>query len=261
MCDRKLWRFWLFLGLFLPFSGLNLPSYGAEIVSATLASYTPDPEITAQLASNPGLLQEKLEASMRKLLNNPKVLEITLEEKNASDSALGRVPKIVVKTENGEIDRLVLNKANFTFYDVNLDTAKLLREEKITTVSVGSITLDVIILESDLNAFLQDKAGKIKVDRPRAELEPGKITISGSTKYSFVKVAFWATGVFSVENSRSIFFHPKKLKVNGLGVPRSFIGSIVKRINPILNLDKFPFRVNLKDITIEKGSLHFSSLQ
>ena len=44
-----------------------------------------------------------------------------------------------------------------------------------------------------------------------------------------------------------------------MSMPRAFIGSIVKRINPVLNLKKFPFRLNLKEIHISRGTLRFTS--
>ncbi|HOY67966.1 MAG TPA: DUF2993 domain-containing protein [Candidatus Ozemobacteraceae bacterium] len=225
----------------------------------TNASWTPDPAITAELASSPPLLKQKLEEAMRAVVKNPKLLEITLVEFDPASTSTGRLKQVMVRTEGGEVDGLILHKASFDFQDVQLDTTKLMRETKIDTIRVCNIDMDVLILESDLNPYLGEKARKIKVDNPRVEIGDGQIKLSGSTKYSLVKVNFWASGNFEVKDSKQIWFHAKKMKLNSMTMPRAFVGSIIKRINPVLNLEKFPFRLNLKEIRIEKGALHFIS--
>ena len=232
-----------------------------QVATATngVASWVPDPEIIAQIASDPFLIQKKLEIAMRKVVANPKTLEISFEPSSAEDTKIGKYKKITVKTEEGVVDNLVLHKVDVEFNDVQLNTTKLFKEEKIDTIAVGDINMDAVILEADLNAFVQAKSKSIKVDDPNVKMEPGKITLSGSTKYSFMKMKFWATGTFGVKDTKGIWFYPKKIKVNGMGMPRAFVGTIVKKINPILNLEKFPFRLNLKEIKIEKEALHFTS--
>ncbi|HEY9071281.1 MAG TPA: DUF2993 domain-containing protein [Candidatus Ozemobacteraceae bacterium] len=225
----------------------------------TNASWTPDPMITAQLASSPSLLKQKLEEAMRAVVKNPKLLDITLVEFDPASTSTGRLKQVMVRTEGGEVDGLILHKASFDFQDVQLDTTKLMQETKIDTIRVCNIDMDVIILESDLNPYLGEKARKIKVDNPRVEIGDGEIKLSGSTKYSLVKVNFWASGNFEVKDSKQIWFHARKMKLNSMTMPRAFVGSIIKRINPVLNLEKFPFRLNLKEIRIEKGALHFIS--
>jgi hypothetical protein len=225
------------------------------------ASWTPDPEITAQLALNPSLIQEKLESSMRKLLNNPATLTVVVTHFSAEETSRGHLAKVAVTTRRGNIDNLILDHADIDFEDVQLDTTKLMREEKIDPLEVKTINMDVILREADLNTFLIGKAASIKVTEPRVTLKPGKIELSGATKYGFVKAKFWAEGNFSVKDSREIWFHARRMKINSLAMPRAFIGSLVKKINPVLNLAKFPFKLNLSEIRIEPGALHFTSFQ
>lgn len=227
--------------------------------SGRLASWTPDPAVTAELASSPQLLKQKLEEAMRVVVKDPKLLDIQIVEYDPSYTARGRLKQVTVNTEGGEVDGLILHHASFDFEDVQLDTTKLIREAKIDTIAVCNIDMDVLILESDMNVYLGEKARKIKVDNPRVELATGQLRLSGSTKYSLVKVNFWATGNFEVRDSQQIWFHANKLKLNSMSMPRAFVGTIIKRINPVLNLEKFPFRLNLKEIRIEQGALHFIS--
>jgi hypothetical protein len=224
--------------------------------------YQPDPAITARIAENPGIIHEKLTAAMNKLLDNPATLTIEITPyENPGDIACteGRFKKVVVKTSRGQVEKLFLHKADIEFEDVQLDTKKLLEEDKIDPVVMKNINMDVIIKESDMNQFLEDKSKSIKVSRPRIKLLPDTMELSGVTKYGMVRVDFWATGKLSVVEGREIHFHARRMKVNRMTMPRSFVGMIVKKINPVLNLDKFPFKLNLKEIKISRGEMNFTS--
>lgn len=223
------------------------------------ASWTADPEITARLASDPALFSKSLDEAMRKLLSNPASLVIELEPIDPVESSLGHFKRVNVKVTRGETEDLTLERADTEFFDVQINTTKLINETKVETVKVSEINMDVSILENDLNGFLERKAKKINVDNPHVEMKNGLLTLSGSTKYSFMKVKFWATGALEVHEGKEIWFHPRKIKLNGMTMPRAFIGSLVKRMNPVLNLKKFPFQINLQTITVDKGLMRISS--
>lgn len=234
----------------------------ANTVWASEKEYLPDPAITARIAQNPGIIHEKLVSSMNKLLDNPATLTIEItphSEPGDKDCIEGRFKKVVVKTSRGKVEKLYLHKADIEFEDVQLDTKKLLEEDKIDPVLMKNINMDVIIKEADMNSFLEEKSKSIKVSRPRINLLPDTMELSGTTKYGMVRVDFWATGKLSVIEGREIHFHANRMKVNRMTMPRTFVGMIIKKINPVLNLDKFPFKLNLKEIRITHGEMNFTS--
>ncbi|EKD82803.1 MAG: hypothetical protein ACD_39C01086G0002 [uncultured bacterium] len=236
--------------------------FNTAVSGADENNYSPDPAITARIAENPQLIHEKLTSSMNKLLDNPATLTIEITPYSApgdKDCIEGRFKKVVVKTSQGKIEKLLLHQADIEFENVQLDTKKLLEEDKIDPVSMKNINMDVIIRETDMNSFLEAKSKEIKVNNPKVKLLPDIMELSGSTKYGMVKVEFWATGKLSVVEGREIHFHANRMKVNRMTMPRSFVGMIIKKINPVLNLDKFPFKLNLKEIKITRGEMNFTS--
>ncbi|MBU1109277.1 MAG: DUF2993 domain-containing protein [Candidatus Riflebacteria bacterium] len=229
---------------------------------ANKKDYQPDPAITAQIAANPQIIHEKLISAMNKLLDNPASLSIIITpytEYGDKDCIEGRFKKVEVHTSRGQVEKLYLHKADIEFEDVQLDTKKLLEEEKIDPVSMKNINMDVIVKETDMNDFLEAKSKSIKVHKPRIEMLPDRIELSGATKYGMVRVEFWATGKLSVKDGREIQFYASKMKVNRMTMPRSFVGMIVKKINPVLDLEKFPFKLNLREIKVERGQMNFTS--
>lgn len=222
-------------------------------------TYTPDPEIVAQILENPAIIHENLLVSMNKLLENPATLTIKITEYDDEQTSLGRFSKVIVKTSNGSAEGLMLHTANIEFHDVQLDISKLIKDGDIYPVTMDNIFMDVVITQQDLNDFLTLKTESIKVKNPFVSLMPGQIELSGSTKYGVLKADFWANGHFSIVNGKEINFIAKQMKVNRMAMPRSFVGQIVRKINPVLNLNKFPFTVNLSEIKIEKCKMIFSS--
>ncbi len=214
------------------------------------------------VASLPATLEnihEQLAAAMRRLLTNPATLTVRIEPIGPQETAAGKFAKVTVHTANGEVDHLRLATADIVFNQVQLDLFALLGCQRIQTRDLGAVDMDIIITEADLNKFLEFKSKKIKVQRPRIEIKADAITVSGSTQYGLLRASFWATGSFSIQRQDKIYFNPRKFKINSLAVPRPFLKTIVDRINPVLDLAKFPFKLNLKEIRSEPGQLHFIS--
>lgn len=222
-------------------------------------TYCPDPVITAMIASNPALIEEKIKAAMNKVLNNPATLTIEITYGTLEETSLGIFDKVIVKTSRGNVENLILDKADVEFIDVQLDTKKLFDKEKLEPVELNDIFMDVTIKEEDLNSFVIAKSKSIKVDRPKIVLKRNIMELSGSTKYGILRADFLATGNLSVKNKQEIWFYSRTINLNRMTMPRSFVGMLTRKINPILNLKSFPFKLNLKTINIVPGLIEFTS--
>jgi hypothetical protein len=197
---------------------------------------------------------------MYKILVDPATLTINIHDyEDKERRCKGELKKIEVFTNRGQVDGLILDSAEIEFSEVVLDTRKLLEEDTIDPVEMKKINMEVAIKETDLNSFLEDKSRSIKVQNPRVDMKSGSIDLSGATKYGMVRVNFWATGKFNIHKSKEIWFHARRMKINHLAMPRSFIGMIVKKINPVFDLKKFPFELNLSEIRIDNHKMVFSS--
>lgn len=222
-------------------------------------NYVPDNVTTAMIASNPQIIDDKLKSAMLKELEEPGSITIDITHISPQDTALGKFNRIYVYAYRSKVENVVIESAKIEFLDVQLNTKKLIEEEKIRPVNKCTINMDVMVKENDLNTFLKNKAKKLKVDNPRVKMGANNIELSGSTKYGFVKVEFWAKGNFEVKNGKEIWFHASKMKVNHISMPRSFIGTIIKKINPLMNFEKFSFNVNVKQMKITDGQLRITS--
>lgn len=225
-----------------------------------LASYTPDPVITAQILENPQIIEEKIRVAMNRILSNPATLTINIEYGTNEETSIGKLKRVYVETSGGNAEGLALERANVEFLDVQLNTTELFENKDIEPVDLNDIYMDVLITEKALNDLLLKKTKKINVKNPKILLKKDRMHLSGFTKYGILRAEFSADGKLDVtKDGKEIWFHASKLKVNHMAMPRSFVGMIVKRMNPVLKLDDFPFKLNLKSIEIEPGSIHFTS--
>ncbi len=253
---KKIGLLFFLVAIFSVISSSTVCAKGVEIEE----NYIPDSEITAMIASNPQIIDDKLKSAMLKEVDNPASITIDITHISPQDTALGKFKRIYVYAYRSSVENVVIESAKIEFLDVELNTKRLIEEEKIRPVNKCTINMDVIVKEKDLNIFLQNKAKKIKVDNPKVKMTEDNMELSGSTKYGIVKVEFWARGNFAVKNNKEIWFHASKMKVNRISMPRNFIGTIIKKINPLMNFDKFSFNVNLKQIKITDGQIRISSL-
>lgn len=231
------------------------------VIKKATEEYMIDPDITKVFLENPNLIEDYILEAMKDIVKNPATFAIDIVASDTKSKAEGYLSKVKVFLANGTVDNLVLDDATFEFIEVQLNTTKLYKEKKLDLVKAKQVNMDVIISEKSLNDFLKLKSKKIKVDDPKITLKEDCIELQGTTKYSFMKIKFWATGRFEVIDSQEIWFHVKKLKMNNLSMPKAFIGSIVKKINPILDLRKFPFRLNLKEIYLKPGYIKYTSFR
>ncbi|MGM0599468.1 MAG: LmeA family phospholipid-binding protein [Candidatus Rifleibacteriota bacterium] len=245
----------------VPFFIIVLVLFCNQLSGENKPPITSDPEIAAQIASDTSIIHRKLIKSMKKVLTDPATLTIDITEFNREETIKGHLKRVEVFTSNGSVDNLMLNTADIDFENVWIDTRKLLEKEEIDPVKMSNINMYVVIKEKDMNSFLEKKSKSIKVNRPRINMKNGKIELSGSTRYGWAKVEFWARGVFSIKNSQEIWFHPKRMKVNRMAMPRSFTGMITRKINPIFNLEEFPFKLNLKEIKVTNDQMIFNSFR
>ena len=237
------------------FTSSSILAKGVEIEE----NYVPDPAITAMIASNPQIIDSKLKSAMLHEVDNPASITIDITHISPEDTALGRFKRIYVYAYRSTLENVVIETAKIEFLNVSLNTKKLIENEKIRPVNKCVINMDIVVKEDDLNIFLKKKTKKIKVDNPKVKMTSNNLELSGATKYGFVKVEFWAKGNFSIKDDKEIWFHASKLKINRVSMPRNFIGTLIKKINPLLNFKKFSFDVNLEQIKITEGQIRITS--
>ncbi len=213
-----------------------------------------------KLAADQTLIDSHLEKRLNSLLNGPESLVFTAGKCVFNEKENEIVyPDISIKLKNALFDSLNVETASIDIKHISFDAVALFSNGRLRVKSQNEITAEIKVAERDLNDYLKVKAEKIKVRRPYVKFDKGRLLIGGNVKYGIFVVKFDAAGVFKITGDSQINFDIKKLDVNRMRMPSNFVRKIISKINPIMDLDKFPFKLVMKKIEVSDGYLIFSS--
>lgn len=217
-------------------------------------------ELLQSVMNRSGLLEEKLRQAISEVAVDPESMVIDIDYSRLSYLIAGRFTSIDISIKRSAIDMLMIEKADFQFRDVILDIEALWRHRKLVAMPGGRVFLNAVILEDDLNEFLDVKSDVTGVKETMLRLEDGYLALSGRFRTIFfgmpVSVNVSSTGSFEIhEDGKRINFIPENVRVNRAALPGFARNRLVRTINPILDLTEQPLDMTLRKIAIQKGRL------
>lgn len=216
--------------------------------------------IRAEIAKDAKTVDRQVESLLSRLMNSPEFLGAdfsasTLDESRYSAS----YSTISVAIRGASFDGLRIDTASIVFINPDIDILRLFRDSRLKLISQNEIRARISVLEGDLNRYLAVKSEKIKVKRPYARFENDLLVIGGTFRYGILVISFSAAGRFRIEEGTKVLFDIRSLSVNSMKMNRAFLRKVVEKINPLIDLEKFPFKLVLKSIGINDGRLVFAT--
>jgi len=202
-------------------------------------------------------IEKHIYHSMGKLLNNPKSLIIDMEKISIFKEKIS-IKKVELKIKDANFDSLNIDNGLIVFTELEINKNELLKNNHIKIISSEKIDLKVEISELSLDNYVKAKSKKIKVRKPRVRLNRGRIHLFGTFVWKIGRISFNASGKLEVKKNK-IYFRPSKFKINRMNLPGYLVRSSIKKINPILDMEKFPFNTELKYIKINDKKMIVSS--
>lgn len=218
--------------------------------------------VKKECGKDPGLIDSHLKSRLNALLNSSERLDLSAEGlKFAPESNDISYDTISINLKNALFDALNVETASIDIKNISFDAFALFSQGRLRVVSQREIAAHINVAEDDLNAYLKDKAEKIKVRKPYVRFEGEKLMLGGTFKYGIFVIKFDATGIFKIVENTKIHFDIKRLEVNRMRMPSNFVRKVILKINPIMDLEKFPFKLVMKTIAVSGKHLIFSSKQ
>jgi hypothetical protein len=235
-----------------------LPAFlsGTEGTAEVLAA------VKKEYGKDPGFIGSHLKSRLDTLLNGPERLDFFAEglKFDVENNDIS-YDTISISLKNALFDALNVETAYIDIKNISFDAFALFALGRLRVLSQREIAAHINVAEDDLNAYLKDKAEKIKVRKPYVRFEGEKLLLGGTFKYGIFVIKFGATGVFKIVEDTKIHFDIKRLEVNQMRMPSNFVRKVILKINPIMDLEKFPFKLVMKTIAVSGKYLIFSSKQ
>ncbi len=228
--------------------------------------------------SDPKQWEKKLEISIYKILEGSQDIKV---EATAKKDKLGEFSFVKVEAEQtysfvhisellGEgmtfpekvlqtdIYGLKADKMIAEFADLKVNAEKLWDEGEIKTKSIAEVKLYLRISQGNLEDLLRSKNKHIS--DLKVEMRGGKIYLSGMIPVTGrIAIKLSINGRLEIDDKGRIQVIDYEIFANDSRVPSLIANTLVRLVNPLLDLREIPFRLDLKTIDIQDKEIIISS--
>lgn len=164
----------------------------------------------------------------------------------------GAFKQIKVTADSVTVDGVKMTQVLMQAQDLVLDLPRLQTRNDVKVLRRGSDRIHAKVSEADLNRALTFK--KNRIENMRIKLGQGNLVITG--KYRFgLATNFMAQGRLECPDGYRISFIPTKASVGGLPLPTAPLRTLLKKINPLLDLQKIPMSPKVDRLIVQPGYL------
>lgn len=175
----------------------------------------------------------------------------TLTKRPALFMLGGKFDTITVSAEQAKADKLVFSDMGITLKDAQLDMGALLARRTVVFQSVGDVDIRGTVKQDDLAQYLNQAVKGVK----NAVVDISSDKIKASSTYAlggFANVAVSLEGKIIGDGQKIKFVTDRFLLNNRM---TGNIGGALLTEIPLIDLNKLPFHVNVRDIVMENGKV------
>ena len=203
-------------------SELLLPKIMSTVVSQGMMSVTGSDRVDASLTKKPAVL----------------MLD-------------GQFDQIRILAEHAKIDKIVFSQMSIVMHNARLNMGKLLGSRLVDLQSVDGVAITAVVGQDDLAQYLNQSVKGVK--NAVVTITPDKIKASSTFAIGgFANVAVSLEGRI-VGDGQKIKFVTDRFLINNT-LTGNIGGSILTEI-PLVQLNKLPFNVNVRDVVMDNGKV------
>jgi len=163
----------------------------------------------------------------------------------------GQFDRIAIQADHAKIDKIVFSQMNMVLDNAQLDMGKLLKGSAVDLQSADDVAITAVVAQDDLAQYLNQTVKGIK--NAAVVITPDKITASSTFALGgFVNLAVSLEGRI-VGDGQKIKFVTERFLINN-ALTGNLGGGLLTEI-PVVDLNKLPFQVNVRDIVMENGKV------
>jgi len=177
---------------------------------------------------------------MAKLTNSPALLMLG-----------GKFDSIQIKAEHAKIDKFVFSEMSIALTNAQLDMGKLISQRVVDFKSVDGVDIIAVVSQDELAQYLNQTVKGVK--NAAVVITPDKVKASSTLAIGgVVNVAVSLEGRI-VSDGQIIKFVTDRFLVNNMSTG-NIGGSLLTEI-PLVDVNKLPFHVNVRDVVMENGKV------
>ncbi len=163
----------------------------------------------------------------------------------------GKFDTIHVAANRAKIDKITFSELDIALSNAQLDMGKLWSSRLVDLKSVDDVDITAVIGQEELAQHLNQSVKGVK--NAAVVITPNKIKASSTFAIGgFANVAISLEGKI-VSDSQKIKFVTERFLINNMATG-NIGGSLLTEI-PLVDLNKLPFHVSVRDIVMENGKV------
>ena len=169
---------------------------------------------------------------------------------------------VYMNLEGIKIDKLRLNSLVVRMRGVQFNSPSEWAKGNVECKDAISVLAIGTILESDINKSIEDKTfgkGKDQWHDMQMRINPKALSGSGYYKYNFLDIRIDIDSKLKIVKGKELWLDSPVAKVNKLDVPDYVTKKALTKIQPLVDLRKFPLPLSLHKVELKKGSAVLST--
>ncbi len=180
----------------------------------------------------------------------PRPASITVEFE--MDEVPGFFKTIRVLCREIKYYKLTISSAVFEFPNCKLNMDEL-EQGKVRFEKLPNLKIETNVSEQDILKVFDLYARSRNLQDLKLSLDKKRITLRGYYKKGFLTVYFKVFGKTRLVSPKVIDFRCNRLTLNGIPIPRSSIGSIFSKINPVFDATKTWLNLSIDKVVVGNG--------
>ena len=163
----------------------------------------------------------------------------------------GNFDSIQIKAQHAKIDKFVFTEMNIALTNAQIDMGKLISSRVVDLQSVDDVDIIAVVGQDELANYLNQSVKGVK--NAVVVITPDKVKASSTFAVGgVVSVAVSLEGKI-VSDGQILKFVTDKFLINNMSTG-NIGGSLLTEI-PLVDVNKLPFHVNIRDIAMENGKV------
>jgi hypothetical protein len=163
----------------------------------------------------------------------------------------GKFDTIQIKAENAKIDKFIFSEMNIALSKAQLDMGRLFSNRAVALQSVENVDIIATVTQDELARYLNQTVKGVK--NAVVVIAPDKIKASTTFAIgSFANVAVSLEGRI-VNDGQKVKFVTDRFLINNM-LTGNIGGALLTEI-PLVDVNKLPFHVTIRDIIMENGKV------
>jgi hypothetical protein len=182
-------------------------------------------------------------------------LQVCVKPMSDADTQKGRFAAIGVQANSVIVSDVKLTGVCISATDVTLDLNQLVRKNQVVTTRRKTGHFIANVSETDLNKALTYK--KNSIENLRVALGNDRLTFTGKYKFG-LSTRLKLEGKLESPDHYRVNFVPTKASVSGIPLPTGPLKTVLRKMNPLLDLKKIPLSPRINKIVVQQGLLTMS---